>query len=820
MKKSKRKAKAISAKRPAAARAIAVPAGWRPGLTRRAAGFEQPTRPVGKIKVGKRHRKDFGDLKGLAADINEHGLLQPIVVNEHNQLIAGERRLKAWQFSRFRDQPIPVHAVPLADILAGEWAENDPALRKDFKLTEAVAIRKAIEAKLKPEARARLAQAGAVGGRGGGKIEGAKINVAEKASQFTGKSRRTLDKAEAVDDAAKRDPARFGKLKEDMDRTGRADAPYKRLQNMLAADAMRAAPAPMPGNGPYVAGMIDIPWAGEPDDDDPDRRARGYYPYPTMTTAQAVAFMRDKVEPILAPACTIGFWITNYHLEFGHHLPILAALNLKPRAILTGTKDLIGRGQVSRGTTEHMVLASRGDVTILTFPRTDFPFKVDKKNHSRKPQDWFDRFVKHVPASRYFSLFETVKRGKLWDCHGDKMPEAPAAGAAAGDVNPSGGMSLRDLELADQLAVLEAAAAGAIGPGAKGKIIEQLQWQKLLVGTAKKPLRITKAGRDKLHQLREERRHDEELAALPEGIEALQPLYDDALRQLHGAMIDGQSVPAARRMSIVHQAKRLDLIQERAHGGTGYLAPGSQSEKLRTASAAPIGSEPMWGQRGVFTMDVDGVACIVEADDAISISAYACDPDKPFCSETGYLSLAPMTDLAGECEGDDAPLPETIAQFAARLIRDAMAFTEGPSGKRKARKAAPLNPEKCFQLPKSWKGGGSPVEVSGAIARKLLKQSALRSGGAIEADRKDVARALAEDFPNGVEGHAIKQTIDWSGGVPGMSVATCECSESWRASRDLPLSGHDELDKHIVAHWRKVAAEGAQVRPPHAQAAE
>ena len=454
MKKSKRKAKAISVKRPAA-HAITVPAGWRPGLARRAAGFEQPTRPVGKIKVGKRHRKDFGDLKGLAADINAHGLLQPIVVNEHNQLIAGERRLKAWQFSRFRDQPIPVHAVPLADILAGEWAENDPALRKDFKLTEAVAIRKAIEAKLKPDARARQAQAGGDHRGGGGKIAGERINVAERASQFTGKSRRTLDKAEAVDDAAKRDPKRFGKLKDDMDRTGRADAPYKRLQNLLAADAMRDAPPPMPGNGPYAAGMIDIPWAGEPDDDDPDRRARGYYPYPTMNTAQAVTFMKDKVEPILAPACTIGFWITNYHLEFGHHLPILAALNLKPRAILTGTKDLIGRGQVSRGTTEHLVIASRGDVVILTFPRTDFPFKVDKKNHSRKPQDWFDRFVKHVPASRYFSLFETIKRGDKWDCHGDKMPAPPvpiAGKVFGGDVGPKA------------IAILAAKATGGVIP--------------------------------------------------------------------------------------------------------------------------------------------------------------------------------------------------------------------------------------------------------------------------------------------------------------------------------------------------------------------
>lgn len=716
MKKSKRKAKAISSKRPAAQHAITVPAGWRPGLARRAAGFEQPTRPVGKIKVGKRHRKDFGDLKGLAADINEHGLLQPIVVNEHNQLIAGERRLKAWQFSRFRDQPIPVHAVPLADLVAGEWAENDPALRKDFKLTEAVAIRKAIEAKMRPDARARLAQAGAAGGRGAGKIEGEKINVAEKASQFTGKSRRTLDKAEAVDDAAKRDPARFGKLKEDMDRTGRADAPYKRLQNLLAADAMRAAPAPMPGNGPYAGGMIDIPWAGEPDDDDPDRRARGYYPYPTMTTAQAVAFMKEKVEPILAPACTIGFWITNYHLEFGHHLPILAAMNMKPRAILTGTKDLIGRGQVSRGTTEHLVVASRGDVVILTFPRTDFPFKVDKKNHSRKPQDWFDRFVKHVPASRYFSLFETVKRGAKWDCHGDKMPEAPApvpCSVTGGIVGPKA------------LAVLVAKATAGVIPFKDRHAV--LYWRE-------------KGGFD----------------------------FD-------------QNSKVKLRGSI-------HLLLDK----TGVFARPSGTMPFKKV-------EPLlmaWGK--------------VQSPFAVAI---VLPTGKP----------APGKPLPGHVVQDKRRGPRRDAKAAPALIDQLTALDAASRGALVAGDAgelvAYLEKQKLIigkKTPRVTKKGRERLSQ----LRKELAPALPPPRQLDLSERKDIAQTLAADFPNGVEGHTIKHTVDWSAGVPGMSVATCECSESWRASRDLPLSGHGELDKHIFAHWRASVARGATARPAHAQAAE
>jgi ParB family transcriptional regulator, chromosome partitioning protein len=55
------------------------------------------TMPVNAITIGKRHRKDYGDLAGLAASINDTGLVTPITVQPGGLLIAGERRLRAWQ---------------------------------------------------------------------------------------------------------------------------------------------------------------------------------------------------------------------------------------------------------------------------------------------------------------------------------------------------------------------------------------------------------------------------------------------------------------------------------------------------------------------------------------------------------------------------------------------------------------------------------------------------------------------------------------------------------------------------------------------------
>ena len=195
-----------------------------------------------QIKVGKRHRKEFGDLAALARDIDERGLLQPIVVDRSNHLIAGERRLRAWPLTKFAGEQIPVHIVPLKDIVSGEWAENDPALRRDFTLEEAVAIKHAIESRMKPAAAARARRKGEGDGRAG-----------DKAAAFTGKSRRTLEKAEAIVAAAKAEPEKYGPLKDAMNKSGRADGPHKRLKTMQAAALIRSAPAPLPDTDPTAA---------------------------------------------------------------------------------------------------------------------------------------------------------------------------------------------------------------------------------------------------------------------------------------------------------------------------------------------------------------------------------------------------------------------------------------------------------------------------------------------------------------------------------------------------------------------------------------
>ena len=230
-----------------------------------------------------RHRRELGDLDALAASIAELGLLHPIVIRPDGTLIAGERRLRAAELLGWTE--IPVRVVDLDSVVRGEHAEN--SFRKDFTLSEAVAIKRALELLEKAAAKQRQAQAGPATGRGAKATGGAKLAQAvkgkarDKLAAFTGIKRTTLAKAEAIVDAAEAEPARFGKLLEDMDRRNRADGPFKRLRVIRQAEAIRASPPPLPGNGPYCSAVIDLSWPYELPDNDPSHRA--VRPYLTMS---------------------------------------------------------------------------------------------------------------------------------------------------------------------------------------------------------------------------------------------------------------------------------------------------------------------------------------------------------------------------------------------------------------------------------------------------------------------------------------------------------------------------------------------------------
>lgn len=187
----------------------------------------------------------MGDLQALADSIDLAGrLLNPVVISPGRELIAGGRRCACWPLSRVADYgrlPIPVRVIDIEGIAAGkiaEYAEN--VGRKDFALSEQVALWREIEPALKEAAQARQRHQGGDAGKPG--------RLRDHMKAATGVSGRTLEKAMKVVDAAAANPKQYGHLIDYMDRHG-ADGALQQIRIAEAADRImtgRPKPEPQP----------------------------------------------------------------------------------------------------------------------------------------------------------------------------------------------------------------------------------------------------------------------------------------------------------------------------------------------------------------------------------------------------------------------------------------------------------------------------------------------------------------------------------------------------------------------------------------------
>jgi N6-adenosine-specific RNA methylase IME4 len=375
----------------------------------------QVSRPIASIRIGRRHRRDLGDVDGLAASIADVGLLHPVVVTVNGNLIAGARRLEACRRLGWAD--VPVTVVELDQIVRGEFAEN--AHRKDFLPSEIDAIRRAM-LPLEKVAAGRRMKAGTLA-----KVSQGSGRATDKIGAFAGVSGRTVEKIAAVVDAAKAEPKRFGKLLADMDRTSRVNGAYKRLCVTRQAAQIRAEPPPLPGNGPYRVVVADPPWPYDLRTEDLSHR--GVRPYPTMSIEQICAM---DVASLAHDDCILWLWVTNFNIRAA--LNILDAWGFEQKTMLTWVKDRMGTGIWLRHQSEHCLLATRGRPAVTLTNQTTV-LHGPTRAHSQKPVEFYDFVESLCPAPRYCDLFSRYRHNVRWDCHGDEAPGATALDLVAAD---------------------------------------------------------------------------------------------------------------------------------------------------------------------------------------------------------------------------------------------------------------------------------------------------------------------------------------------------------------------------------------------------
>jgi len=98
-----------------------------------------------------RARKDYGDIKELAASIRENGLIQPLAVVRQNdgsakpfKLLAGERRLLAKKFNGDTTAPVRIFSSNLTDLQMKSIELHENFYRKDFTWIELINLQKEI----------------------------------------------------------------------------------------------------------------------------------------------------------------------------------------------------------------------------------------------------------------------------------------------------------------------------------------------------------------------------------------------------------------------------------------------------------------------------------------------------------------------------------------------------------------------------------------------------------------------------------------------------------------------------------------------------
>jgi hypothetical protein len=139
----------------------------------------------------------------------------------------------------------------------------------------------------------------------------------------------------------------------------------------------------------------------------------------------------------------------------------------------------------------------------------------------------------------------------------------------------------------------------------------------------------------------ERRQFNKTNAHLPAEIEEAVRFHREQIKRYHAAIL-------------VPHYEAADKIEEEAHnmavrvngGEPGILAgPDAPGEVLARRCQAKAGKVPMWGQKGLFNVQVGSCVVQIKMDGMFGLrppfgfAAYAVELDKPFISETGFRSF-------------------------------------------------------------------------------------------------------------------------------------------------------------------------------------
>jgi N6-adenosine-specific RNA methylase IME4 len=399
-------------------------------------------RPIDSVTVPGRLRALRTEaVRELADSIASVGLLNPISVTPDGVLVAGLHRLHACRSLGWTT--IPVSVVDL-DADHRELSEIDENLIRaeltELEKGEHVARRKAVYERLHPAAPS---------GRGGDRRSTETVSVdsftADTAAK-TGISERTVrldvqvgsmpepvreavrntpvaDRKRDLIELARMEPERQAVVAEAIAAGAPSVAEAKRLipaddDSAILAEAKRIreeraranremteakkAARVDPPSGLYRCIVIDPPWELTVIERD-NRPAQAGLTYPTMTEAELMAFKLPAAEE-----CHLYLWTTHKHLPLA--LRLAEAWGFRYQCLLTWSKNVGFTPFSWMYSTEHALFCTRGGLRLDKLGmRLDF--RADRREHSRKPDEFYDLVRQASPGPRIDMFSRETREG-------------------------------------------------------------------------------------------------------------------------------------------------------------------------------------------------------------------------------------------------------------------------------------------------------------------------------------------------------------------------------------------------------------------------
>ena len=378
------------------------------------------------VDAEKRRKARPDKVKAIADSIAEIGLLSPITVDPHFNLIAGLHRLEAHKSLGLAEIECIVLDV---DPLLAELAQIDENLaRADLtKFEEGVELakRKRVYEKLYPETRQHVA-----GGKARQGTATDNLSFAEDAAEKTGDSERTIRRYTALGERlemfadliggtpiednqselqrlAKMDDA---KIVDILELVGSGNAGSVAQANRALIERQRQESPPLP-EGKYRVIYADPPW--QYDNSGFDQSAAEHYR--TMPTDEICEL---PVPALVADECVLFLWVTNTFLQDG--LDVLKAWGFDYKTNLVWVKDRgPGIGWFVRTTHELLLIGTKGQ-GVHPREKPNSVIVAEVSRHSKKPDQVYG-MIERMYEGPYIELFARQQHSDQWDVWGNEV---------------------------------------------------------------------------------------------------------------------------------------------------------------------------------------------------------------------------------------------------------------------------------------------------------------------------------------------------------------------------------------------------------------